>query len=171
VLYVNVSEAAMRSELFWAELPSDLSDVVVELHEARQGLDDAALGDYLDRFRRRGAEIGLDDVGNRPSDLPRIVTMRPDVVKIDRALVRGAHLRPGSAEVIRVLTEFAAERGATVVVEGVETESELGVVRASGATLVQGNFLGRPGREYADVPEQPSGGGRAPATSRARSEG
>lgn len=170
-LYVNVSEAAMRSELFWAELPADLSDVVVELHEARHGLDDDALGEYLDRFRRRGAEIGLDDVGNRPSDLPRIVTMRPDVVKIDRALVRGAHLRPGSAEVIRVITEFAAERGATVVVEGVETESELGVVRASGATLVQGNFLGRPGRDYADVPEQPSGGGLAPATSRARSQG
>jgi diguanylate cyclase (GGDEF)-like protein len=185
-LYVNVSEAAIRSERFWAELPADLDDVVVELHEGRHGLDDAALDDHLDRFRRRGAEIGLDDVGNRPSDLPRIVTMRPDVVKIDRALVHGAHLRPGSAEVIRVLTEFAVERGATVVVEGVETESELGVVRASGATLVQGNLLGRPGTGYADVPEQPGPeqpgpeqpgpdqpgtGGLSAVTSRARPEG
>jgi len=170
-LYVNVSEMAIRSERFWADLPTDLTDVVVELHEGRHGLDDASLDDYLDRFRRRGAGIGLDDVGNRPSDLPRIVTLRPDVVKIDRALVHGSHLRPGSAEVIRVLVEFAAERGATVVVEGVETESELGVVRASGATLVQGNLPGRPGGDYADVPEQPGAGGRAPATSRARPEG
>ncbi len=170
-LYVNVSEAAIRSERFWDELPADLSDVVVELHEGRHGLDDAALDEHLERFRRRGARIGLDDVGNRPSDLPRIVTMRPDVVKIDRALVRGAHLRPGSAEVIRVLTEFAVERGATVVVEGVETESELGVVRASGATLVQGNLVGRPSADYAQVPEQAGKGGRAAVTSRARREG
>ena len=170
-LYVNVSEAAIRSEQFWEELPADLSDVVVELHEGRHGLDDAALDEHLEMFRRRGARIGLDDVGNRPSDLPRIVTMRPDVVKIDRALVRGAHLRPGSAEVIRVLTEFAVERGATVVVEGVETESELGVVRASGATLVQGNLVGRPSADYARVPEQTGKGGRAAVTSRARREG
>jgi diguanylate cyclase (GGDEF)-like protein len=196
VLYVNVSEAAIRSERFWTELPTDLSDVVIELHEGRHGLDDVALDDYLDRFRRRGAEIGLDDVGNRPSDLPRIVTMRPDVVKIDRALVHGAHLRSGSAEVIRVLTAFAAERGATVIVEGVETESELGVVRASGATLVQGNLVGRPSSDYADappradttpmppdVPEQPDGPvghdvpprpgsrGRTSTTARAKPEG
>lgn len=170
VLYVNVSEAAIRSERFWAELPADLSDVVVELHECRQGLDDAALDEYLDRFRRRGAAIGLDDVGNRPSDLPRIVTLRPDVVKIDRALVHGSHLRAGSAEVIRVLTEFAVQRGAKVVVEGVETESELGVVRASGATLAQGHFLGRPSRDHADAPTQPPTGGLAAATSRARPE-
>jgi EAL domain-containing protein (putative c-di-GMP-specific phosphodiesterase class I) len=171
LLYVNVSEAAIRSERFWSELPTDLTDVVVELHEGRHGLDDLALDEHLDRFRRRGARIALDDVGNRPSDLPRIVTMRPDVVKIDRALVHGAHLRPGSAEVIRVLAEFAAERGATVVVEGVETEPELAVVRASGATLVQGNLLGAPSRGFAQVPEQGGAGGRAAATARARSQG
>ncbi|HEX4977354.1 MAG TPA: EAL domain-containing protein [Nocardioides sp.] len=171
LLYVNVSEAAIRSERFWAELPGDLSGVVVELHEGRHGLDDESLADHLERLRRRGAAIGLDDVGNRPSDLPRIVTLRPDVVKIDRALVHGAHLRPGSAEVIRVLTEFARARGATVVVEGVETDAELEVARASGAALVQGNLVGRPGPEHVEVPEQ--GGPRGPAavTSRASSEG
>lgn len=170
-LHVNVSEAALRSERFWSELPPDLSDVVVELHEGRHRHGATDLGDHLDRLRRRGAEIALDDIGNRPSDLPRIVSMHPDMVKIDRALVRSAHVRPGNAEVIRVLTEFAAERGATVVVGGVENEFELGVVRASGATLAQGNLLGRPGEDYADAHQQNVTGGRAVLTSRAHPEG
>lgn len=143
-IHINVSELAMRSPRFWQELPTDLSAVVVELHEGRAGLDDGALVGYLDRLRRRGARIGLDDIGSRATDLPRIVTLRPDVVKIDRALVHACHLRPGRADVIRVLVEFARRRGADVCVEGVESGSELAVVRSTGVDLVQGYLVGRP---------------------------
>ena len=150
-IHVNVSELAMRSPRFWRDLPADLTDVVVELHEGRPGLDDGALVGYLDRFRDRGARIGLDDVGSRATDLPRIVTLRPDMVKIDRTLVRGCHLRPGRADVIRVLADFARQRGADVCVEGVETDPELVTVRSAGVDLVQGYLVGRPEPDWLTV--------------------
>jgi diguanylate cyclase (GGDEF)-like protein len=143
-IFVKVSELAMRTPRFWQELSSDLTDVVVELHEGRTGLDDVTVGGYLDRLRSRGARVGLDDVGNRATDLPRIAALRPDVVKIDRSLVRDCHRVMARADVLRDLATFARRRGADVCADGVETEEELAVVVGSGANLVQGLLLGAP---------------------------
>ena len=143
-IFVKASEMAMRTQRFWQELSSDLTDVVVELQAGRTGLDDVTVGGYLDRLRSRGAQIGLDDVGNRATDLPRIASLRPDVVKIDHSLVRDCHRVAARADVLRDLATFARRRGADVCAEGVETEEELAVVVASAANLVQGALLGPP---------------------------
>ncbi len=147
-LYVNVSERAMRSTRFWGDLPDDLAGVVMELHEDRDGLDDATVRDYLDRFRQRGARIGMDDLGVRATDLARVVTLEPDVVKIDRSLVAGCDVNGGQADVVRMLVDFARSRGVDVCVEGVETVGELAVVRDAGATLVQGYLVARPSPQW-----------------------
>ena len=76
-VFVNVSERAMRSRRFWESLPVDLTGVVVELHEGRDGLEDRTVALYLDRFRACGARIGLDDLGARPGDLDRILACAP----------------------------------------------------------------------------------------------
>ncbi len=143
-LFVNVSDRAMQSERFWAELPGNLSRVVVELQETGRELDEATVTGYLARFRARGARIGLDDLGSRPTDLSRIITLGPDVVKLDRALVRGCDSAAGRAEVLRLFIDFARTHGADVCAMGVETPQELAVVTAAGASLVQGFLLGRP---------------------------
>jgi diguanylate cyclase (GGDEF)-like protein len=143
-LFVNVSERAMRSARFWEGLPDDLRGVVMELHEDRDGLDDATVREYLERFRRRGARIGMDDLGVRATDLARVVTLQPDIVKIDRSIVAGCDVNGGQSDVIHMLVDFARHRGVEVCVEGVETPGELAVVRAAGATLVQGYLVARP---------------------------
>ncbi len=150
-MFVNVSERAMRSRRFWEALPVDLTGVVVELHEERDGLDDRTVGLYLDRFRAAGARIGLDDLGARPGELDRIVALRPDIVKVDRSLVSGCDLNEGRAAMVGMLVDFALAHGAEVCVEGVETPGELAAVRAAGATYVQGYLVGRPEPEWVTV--------------------
>ncbi len=147
-LYVNVSERAMRSRRFWDELPFDLHGVVIELHENRDGLDDETLVGYLDRFRARGARIGLDDLGVRGTDLARIANLCPDIVKLDRSRVEGCDQRPAQLALLKELVDFSLDFGVAVCVEGVETEGELAAVRETGATLVQGFLLGRPQVEW-----------------------
>jgi EAL domain-containing protein (putative c-di-GMP-specific phosphodiesterase class I) len=151
-VFVNVSERAMRSPRFWESLPVDLTGVVVELHEVRDGLDERTVGLFLDRFRACGARIGLDDLGERTGDLDRIVALQPDIVKVDRSLVTGCDHNPGQAAVVRMLVEFALAHGAEVCVEGVETPGELAVVRAAGATYVQGFLTGRPEPHWLAAP-------------------
>lgn len=150
-LFVNVSERAMRSRRFWDELPFDLHGVVIELHENRDGLDDETLVGYLDRFRARGARIGLGDLGVRGTDLARIANLCPDIVKLDRSRVEACDRNPAQLALLKEFIDFSLEFGVAVCVEGVETEAELAAVREAGATLVQGFLLGRPQVEwYAD---------------------
>jgi diguanylate cyclase (GGDEF)-like protein len=151
-VFVNVSERAMRSRRFWESLPVDLTGVVVELHEERDGLEDRTVALYLDRFRACGARIGLDDLGARPGDLDRILALRPDIVKVDRSLVTGCDLNQGQAAMVRMLVDFALLHGAEVCVEGVETPGELALVQAIGATYVQGFLIGRPEAQWLSGP-------------------
>jgi diguanylate cyclase (GGDEF)-like protein len=149
-LFVNVSERAMRSPHFWKTMPPRLDGIVVELHETRTGLDDMAVSRMLDRFRDRGARICLDDLVATPEDLERIVSLRPDVVKIDRSLVDRCDTRPEQVAEITGLVEFAAAHGVEVCAEGVETEAELLTLRSIGVPFVQGYLLGRPERHWVE---------------------
>ena len=155
-VFVNVTERTMRSSRFWEAVPADLTGVVVELHEDRDGLDDETVSGYLDRFRAKGARIALDDLGGGATDLTRITTLRPDIAKIDLSLVRGCDLDPGQAEVIRMLARFCRSRGVEVCAEGVETPGELATVRAAGCHLVQGYLVGRPEPEWLEPKPQSS---------------
>jgi diguanylate cyclase (GGDEF)-like protein len=154
-VFVNVSERAMTSPHFWQSLPSRLDGVVMELHEGRHGLDDTTLSRMLDRFRDRGARICLDDLVASQDDLDRIVSLRPDLVKVDRSLVTGCDTHPEKLERVEQLLTFARGYGVAVCAEGVETVEELVTLRTLGVPYVQGYLLGRPESHWIE-PLQPS---------------
>lgn len=154
-VFVNVSERAMRSPLFWRAMPPRLDGIVVELNEHRAGLDDTTVARMLDRFRDRGARICLDDLLATDADLDRIITLRPDVVKVDRSLVTGCDAAPDQQAELRRLLDFAAGYGVAVCTEGVETLEELAALRGLGVPLLQGYLLGHPEAQWA-APLQPA---------------
>ena len=74
----------------------------------------------------------------------QIRKIRPDFIKLDRTLIAGIEtdtLRQAFGE---VMTEFAAQVGAVLIAEGVETREELAMVTSLGVTAGQGYYLGRP---------------------------
>jgi EAL domain-containing protein (putative c-di-GMP-specific phosphodiesterase class I) len=143
-LFVNVSERAMRSAHFWKTMPARLDGVMVELHETRDGLADTNVSRMLDRFRDRGARVCLDDLVASAEDLDRIVSLRPDMVKIDRSLISRCDADPGKVGEIERLLRFAEAHGVGTCAEGVETVAELVTLRSLGVPFVQGYLLGRP---------------------------
>jgi EAL domain-containing protein (putative c-di-GMP-specific phosphodiesterase class I) len=119
------------------------SRVAVEVLESR--FDDAqALKKSLDRLRDCGFLLVLDDVGAGHSNLDRIPLIRPDILKIDRSLVRQIDTDYYKQETFKSLAQLARKLGALVVAEGVETEPEALVVLELGADLLQGFHLARP---------------------------
>jgi diguanylate cyclase (GGDEF)-like protein len=149
-LFVNVSERAMISPQFWEAVPGELEGVVVELHESRHGLDDAAVGSLLGRFRDRGARTCLDDLVASELDIERITALRPDYVKIDRSLVSGCDASPTRRAGIHRLVNTSRTNGAQVIAEGIETPGELATLRLIGVPLLQGHLLGRPAQHWVD---------------------
>ena len=52
---------------------------------------------------------------------------------------------------------YARQTGGHLVAEGVETEAELETLAQLGVQLVQGFYLGRPGRPWPEVIRHPAG--------------
>ena len=125
-----------------ASVPEGLR-VVLEITERALVTRPAELLRTVDRVRRLGWGIAVDDVGADPASLAFMPLLRPDVVKLDLSLVQQ---RPSSAiaETMNAVNAYAERTGALVLAEGIEDEQHLWTARSLGATLGQGWHFGRP---------------------------
>ncbi|MEV1289813.1 EAL domain-containing protein [Micromonospora sp. NPDC049679] len=121
-----------------------LDGVVVELTEHVRSSDDAALHAVLDEVRALGGLVAVDDAGTGYSGLEQLMSVRPDIVKLDRAIVTGIDRDPVRRSMVEMMGELASRMDGWVLAEGVETEAELRTLTSLGVPLVQGWLLGRP---------------------------
>ncbi|WP_216870306.1 diguanylate cyclase domain-containing protein [Modestobacter excelsi] len=148
-LFVNI-EAVTLSALSLPRL-ADLRDlaaqhvrVVVEVTE-RDLLERAAeLVRGISAVRDLGWGVALDDAGANPQSLALMPFLRPDVIKLDLALVRG-HTTLQAAAVVNAVRAEAERSGAIILAEGIESQQHLERALAMGARLGQGWMFGRPG--------------------------
>jgi len=91
-----------------------------------------------------GVRIAIDDVGSGNAGLRVLSEIRFDIVKIDLTLVQAGARDGSSRDVLRSIADLASRWGAMALAEGVETPSQLGVVREVGLPAAQGYLLGRP---------------------------
>jgi PAS domain S-box-containing protein len=109
----------------------------------------APIADYA-AFRAAMAALGpkvefaVDDTGTGFASLRHIVELRPAFVKLDRSLMVGLESDNARQAMIVGLCHFAQVTGCRLIVEGIETDSELTLLRALAVDLGQGYLLGRP---------------------------
>ena len=145
-LTVNLSphllgEAVVRDLLLGAP---DLSRVVIELTEHVAVPDADVLAGMRAVVTERGGLIAMDDAGSGYSGLQQLTVLRPQLVKLDRALVDGADRDPLKLALAELLGELADRMDAWLLAEGVETWGELEAFARLGVPLYQGYLLGRP---------------------------
>jgi diguanylate cyclase (GGDEF)-like protein len=143
-LSLNASPSALLTPTLLAELPDDLSSIVVELTEHELFGAEEPLEAVLAELRARGARIALDDAGSGYSGLQQLIAVAPDVLKLDRSLIHGAHADPSKLALLEAMISFASITGAAVCGEGVEDLADLRALAALDVTYAQGYALGRP---------------------------
>lgn len=153
-LLINVEAAVLRPEDVReiAAMKAGIAPrahVILEITEREIGRDPAAVLAAAREARRVGLGIALDDVGADPTSLALLPLLRPDVVKLDRQLIRGAD-RVAVAAVAAAVSAYAESTGAVVVAEGVETDDDRAWAVAMGAHVAQGWLYGRP-RELVEL--------------------
>jgi EAL domain-containing protein (putative c-di-GMP-specific phosphodiesterase class I) len=89
-------------------------------------------------------EFAVDDTGTGFASLRHIVELRPAFVKLDRSLMVGIESDEARQAMIVGLCHFAQVTGCRLIVEGIETEGELNILRGLAIDLGQGYLLGRP---------------------------
>ncbi len=91
-----------------------------------------------------GVRIAIDHAGLDYSTLRLVDELRPWFVKVDRRHLVGIATDPVLQAQVRVMTALATQVGTMVLASGVETETDLDVLRSLGVHLAQGYLLGRP---------------------------
>ncbi|NNM67527.1 MAG: EAL domain-containing protein, partial [Spirochaetales bacterium] len=156
-LFINFVPTAIYDPVFCLESTVALArqlgiapaQIVFEVIETEEVEDWKHLDEILLFYRKAGFLIALDDVGSGYSSLNRLVQVRPDIIKVDIAIVRGIDRDSIKQSVFRALMQICRESGIKLLAEGIETPSELAYVRDEGADLAQGFLWGPPVPELA----------------------
>jgi EAL domain-containing protein (putative c-di-GMP-specific phosphodiesterase class I)/CheY-like chemotaxis protein len=153
-LSVNVSPTTAASE----ELRDlvrrvQATRLVVELTEHAPVDDYDALNEALADLRAEGVQIAIDDSGAGVSSLRHVVSLAPDIVKLDRTLCRGIDADPVRQSLVSALVAFGVQLQTALVAEGIETDAELETIYRLGIRFAQGYLLARP----EPIPDDPEG--------------
>ncbi|MGE0717766.1 MAG: EAL domain-containing protein [Alphaproteobacteria bacterium] len=97
----------------------------------------------IEEYRRLGFQVALDDFGTGHSNLLHVAELRPDIVKIDRALVSGCDAGGDRLAIVRAIVGMSRDIGFKIVAEGVERPEEVRALRDAGVRFMQGfHFAG-----------------------------
>lgn len=133
-----ISDALDRNNLAPERLQLEIteSSLMNDLETARVILTD---------LRAMGLSIAIDDFGTGYSSLSYLDMLPLNKVKIDRSFVRNLATDDRKLKLLRGVVHLARELGLEVVVEGVETEAQLVMIRENHcADLIQGFIFGTP---------------------------
>lgn len=142
---VNVSpEHVISGALARAVLGKALDRIVLEVTEHVAIADYSEFAAALAPLRKNGIRLAIDDAGAGYASFRHILTLQPDLIKLDISLTRDIDTDRTRRALAAALIRFAEETGSAIIAEGVETESELRVLRHLQVNKAQGYLIGRP---------------------------
>ena len=118
-----------------------LNALVVEITESMFMENHQSANLALRELIRLGASVAADDFGTGYSSLSYLQSLPLRTIKIDRSFVATSAQHTG---IIRSIVEIAHALNLRVVAEGIETDTQLGVLRDLGCDYGQGYLLARP---------------------------
>jgi diguanylate cyclase (GGDEF)-like protein len=95
-------------------------------------------------IRDLGVSIALDDFGAGYSSLSTLMNFSFNKIKLDRSFLTEIETNPDAMVVLRAVLTLGRGLRIPVLTEGVETLSQLEMLRSEGCDEAQGYFLGRP---------------------------
>ena len=100
--------------------------------------------EQLATLRAGGIQISIDDFGTGYSSLQYLRDLPATRLKIDQTFISRIETSATDRAIISTIAHLAHALDMRVVAEGVETEAQFALLRASGCDEVQGFLIGRP---------------------------
>jgi EAL domain-containing protein (putative c-di-GMP-specific phosphodiesterase class I) len=150
---VNVSPQVLPDPDFvrrLRQLKSALDDcgfgLTIEITEDRLvQADDASLS-TLERVRKLGVGLAIDDFGKGYSSLSYLKQLPATEIKVDKRFIGTIAVDDKDRKIVKTVVALAHGLGMRVVAEGVDSAEALDVVRDLRCEMAQGFYIGKPMR-------------------------
>lgn len=141
-------EFCLNSTVKWAkQLEFDPKNIIFEVVETEHVKDKEHLKDILSYYREQGFKIALDDVGEGYAGLNMLISLKPNIIKVDREIISNIDKNEFKQSVYKALYTLAKENDIEVLAEGVETAFELEMIESIGVDYIQGYYFAKPSAE------------------------
>jgi len=145
---INVTAEALVSkqiqQLF--EQRERYDNIVLEVSE--KDTQEPGLVEALKPFRAGGGRLAVDDIGSGFSNLRDVLTLKPDFLKVDRAIIRAVDRDKIKSAIVEGLGRMAARLEIPLLAEGIEKREELAELERLGVPLGQGYLFGEPSPSF-----------------------
>jgi diguanylate cyclase (GGDEF)-like protein/PAS domain S-box-containing protein len=122
----------------------DASRLKLEITESVILEDAEPAKSTLARLRTLGVELYMDDFGTGYSSLGYLHRFPLDALKIDRSFVMRMVEEPRNAKLVQAIVALAGNLGVRVVAEGIDSPSQLALLRELGCDFGQGFLFSPP---------------------------
>lgn len=151
VLNVNFSRNTLmepdfleRIDQILSETGADPAQLIFEITESSQNIQLESLCSLLDEVKQRGISLAIDDLGTEAACLEMLYLPQISVAKIDKSLIDKAEHIDREQIIIRHLVDLCHDLNMRCVAEGIETDSQIELLKKLGCDKLQGYKIGKP---------------------------
>ncbi|MEM6577162.1 MAG: EAL domain-containing protein [Pseudomonadota bacterium] len=120
------------------------NQLCLEITERQLLASPEAAADTTRQLRRQGFRLAIDDAGTGHNGLAALQKLEVGAVKIDKYFIDHIDDDPRSRVMVDMLVSVARRYQMTTIAEGVETDNQLAVLRATGVHAFQGYLFSKP---------------------------
>lgn len=142
------------TEKILAQYNLEPSDVIIEITEHTMMVDNELFLDIIEHYKQQGYLIAVDDFGAGFSGINRLVEIKPDIIKLDMALIRDIDKDKLKQNMVKYLINSLVSTNITIIAEGIETRDELRTLISLGIKFGQGYYLKKPGEQTSELPRE-----------------
>lgn len=154
---VNVSGYSIFQDSYLEGLFSLLAEndwtagrLIFEITESSRMANLEQANSFIQRLRRAGYEVCLDDFGAGAASFQYLSALEVDVVKLDGSAVKNAERSAKGRAFLSALTELCRRLSVHTVAEMVDSPGTLTFVKDCGCDFVQGWLFGKPSTNVKD---------------------
>ena len=123
---------------------SDTSRIVFELLEDESVKDFAVIKRFIQKVKKLGVMIAIDDFGAGYSNFERLTKLDIDFIKIDGSLIKNIDKNEEAKIIVETIVTFAKKLGIATIAEYVHSRQILECVKELGIDFAQGFYIGKP---------------------------
>ncbi len=148
---LNLSAVQFRSEKLIDSIHEALDETNADPSSIEFEITETTLMDNVDHavnllkvIKDLGAKLWIDDFGTGYSSLAYLKKLPISGLKIDRSFVREMQYNEQDTSIVSAIIALAKNLNLDVVAEGIETDSQLELLRRCGCNVGQGYLFSRP---------------------------